>query len=176
MPHVDLSAGCTRFDRAATHASRAERKRRGAIDPIGHSITYRIALSDSHVTQGRIQPFQVIDVGGQHTVPVFSRAQDDRRVYDVASTCDSAKLARRARAFVVERHDLDEVRAEQASEPHLAAAVAPSLTHHAGRRGKANAVLLRARDDGDHDPIVALERNQSARIQREPVAHLRRRL
>jgi len=109
-------------------------------------------------------------------VAAFAGAQDDRRIDDVRCARDSAELARRACTFVIERHDLHRVRAEQASEPSLAGAIAPNLTHDAGWGRKTNLVLLRTSYDSDDCPVVALEGDESARVQCEPAAHLRRRL
>lgn len=97
-----------------------------------------------------------------------SSAEHDGGIDDVRRPPDAAQLARGPRPLVVERNDFDVVRPQQAREPDLPAAIPPHLTDDSSWDRERQTVLASPYEQRDQTPIVALERDQGARVQREP--------
>jgi len=100
-------------------------------------------------------------------VAARSRTQDDRGIDDVGCTPDPAQLAGLARTLIVQRFDLDPVRSQEPRESSLPPSIAPHLTDDSGGHGQ-RVAMLEALGDQRHDlPVVALECDERAGIQRQ---------
>lgn len=99
--------------------------------------------------------------------------KNDGRIHDVRRVSSAEKLSDGARALVLERLDDDTMIPEQPSKARLATPVAPNLCNDRGRYADLEPVFERSTQERDDAPIGALERNQSARVQRES-AHAER--
>ena len=98
-----------------------------------HGVAERDWASDDDEPQRSVQSGKILGIRGQHPVAPSLRAQHDRGVDDVRGPRNAAELPSRPRAVVVERLEVHDSRAQQASESRLPPTVTPHLPHDARR-------------------------------------------
>ena len=182
-----------RLSTEPAHRRRARSQRRS--DLLGRGVSRRNARdgrsprmgapnqdlfpSDAHVPQRRIQPLQVVDVGRQHPACPRSRAHRTTDASMTSRVPASSAKAGPPRARVRRRAARPRPSPEPSSRASRVWRLPSRQTRPTTRRLALQdeaRVAAHGQEMCDNCPIVALERDQRARVHREPAAHLRRRL
>lgn len=123
--------------------------------------------SDPDDAKQRVEPAEVGHVGGEHAMVAGAGTEYHRRIDDIARLGGAAQLASRSGTSVIQWLDLDDFGGEQPHQANLAPPIPPHLGDDPGGYSHSDLALKGASDDRHDTTIVAFERDERTRVERQ---------
>ena len=150
---------------AARHRTPLGTNRGAAGRPLAFQVPFLAGDNDCPRACSRGEAADVLRIAGNDSISTF-RNEDDGRVDRVVRSSPTDQYARVTTELFVHRPDIDRV--QQSSELCLAPGrIPPHLAYDDSARAQVNSVPLSCAQAGEHPAIVAIDRDERARIQHE---------
>lgn len=127
--------------------------------------------SDLDDVEMRIETAKIVSVRGQHLLLCAAGTDDDVSIDDVRSSGGGQQPPNVRRVDAVKGNDICVRLTDQSSKPNLPLGPPDRLCQRSGRHRDPSSGLCGAGKEHDDRPLVAVDGDQAASVQRDPNCH-----